>query len=249
MRATLYGLAFSHPAIAARLALERKGIEHRVVDLLPGMHPVQLRMRGFRGATVPALRIDGRRIQGSRRITWVLDAVGPGPRLFPTEPDARRAVIAAERWGEQVLQPVPRRLLRWCATHSAEVRRWMADDVIGMPFRRLTATANAPIAAAFARKSDATDAHVRADLEALPSLLDRVDALIDAGTIGSDEPNAADLQIGTAVRALAAFADLGPAVAGRPCSRLALRLLPHYPGVVPPALPRAWLPPPFDGHA
>ena len=249
MRATLYGLSLSPPSLAARLALERKGIEHRVVDLLPGMHPLQLRMHGFHGATVPAMKIDGRRLQGSRLITWVLDAVTSEPRLFPAEPEARRAVINAERWGDQALQPVPRRLFRWCSTHSREVRRWMAADVVGMPVPGLMATVNAPVAATFARKSRATDAHVRADLDALPSLLDHVDALIDAGTIGADEPNAADFQIGASVRALAAFSDLAPWLTGRPAAQLAMRLLPDFPGPIPPVLPRAWLPPPAGGHA
>jgi len=119
----------------------------------------------------------------------------------------------------------------------------MAADVVGMPLPGVMAAANAPVAAAFARKSDASDAHVRTDLHALPSLLDHVDGLIDAGTIGAEEPNAADFQIGTTVRTLAAFDDLEPFVAGRPCSRLAVRLLPDYPGPIPPTLPRAWLPP------
>lgn len=241
MRATLYGLLFSHPSLAARLALERKGIEHRVVDLLPGMHPLQLRMHGFRGATVPAVKIDGRRLQGSRLITGLLDSVTSEPRLFPAEPAARRAVIDAERWGEQALQPVPRRLFRWCTTHSGQVRRWMAAEV-GMPLPGVMAAVNAPVAAAFARKSNATDARVRADLSELPSLLDRVDALIDAGTIGAEEPNAADFQIGTSVRALGAFGDLAPYLAGRPATQLAMRLLSDFPGPVPATLPRAWLP-------
>src|SRR5919109_3563343 len=109
MRATLYGLQLSHPALAARAMLERKGIEHRVVDLLPGMHPVQLRMHGFRGGTVPALSIDGRRLQNSRRISRVLDEIEPASPLFPADADARRAVEEAERWGELVFQDTPRR--------------------------------------------------------------------------------------------------------------------------------------------
>ena len=40
MRAKLYSLSLSHPSQAARLMLERKGIEHEVVDTAPGMHPV-----------------------------------------------------------------------------------------------------------------------------------------------------------------------------------------------------------------
>jgi len=41
--------------------LERKGVEHRIVDILPGFQPVVVRLLGFPAITVPALRFDGRR--------------------------------------------------------------------------------------------------------------------------------------------------------------------------------------------
>ena len=75
--AKLYSLSLSHPGHAARLMLERKGIEHRVVDLLPGLHPPIVRAAGFRGGTVPALKLDGRRIQGSLRISRALEQARP----------------------------------------------------------------------------------------------------------------------------------------------------------------------------
>lgn len=64
VEATLYSLELSHPALAAHRMLEVKSVDHRVVNLLPGLHPVPLRRGGFPGPTVPALRIDGRRIPG-----------------------------------------------------------------------------------------------------------------------------------------------------------------------------------------
>ena len=67
--ATLYSLSLSHPSLAVRGMLRRKGIPHRVVQLVPGFHPVALRGLGFPGTTVPALVVDGRRIQGSREIS------------------------------------------------------------------------------------------------------------------------------------------------------------------------------------
>ena len=68
MKAKLYALKLSHPAHAARLMLERKGIDHEVVNLLPGLHPQALRAMGFGGKTVPALKLpDGRRIRGRWR--------------------------------------------------------------------------------------------------------------------------------------------------------------------------------------
>ena len=127
MTAKLYSLATSHPAQAARVMLELKRIDHEVVDLLPGTHPLLLRARGFRGGTVPALRLDGARVQGSLRISRFLDQAEPRSPLFPEEPERRGAVEDAEAWGEAELQPVPRRLFRWGTVHQPELRRWLAD--------------------------------------------------------------------------------------------------------------------------
>jgi glutathione S-transferase len=240
VRAKLYSLSLSHPGQAARLMLERKGIEHEVEDLLPGFHPLLLRLAGFRGGTVPALRIDGRRIQGSLAISRALEAIEPEPQLFPAEQQRRAKVEAAEAWGERELQPVPRRIFRWSVVHRPALRRWLAEE-LGVPVPGLMATANIPVARYFAGKVSANDATVRADLAALPRLLDRVDALIGEGTIGGETPNAGDYQIGTAVRVLIAFDDLRPLVENRPAAELALRVLPEYPGPILAVLPPEWL--------
>ena len=236
MRAKLYSLSLSHPSHAARLMLERKGIEHEVVDTLPGLHPLVVRFRGFRGLTVPALKIDGRRIQGSREISRALDELQPEPRLL-TSP----AVEEAERWGEAALQPLPRRMFRWGAVHRRHMRRWIARDVVGMPAPALMAELNVPVARMLATRVGARDESVRAAVAQLPALLDRVDALIAEGTLGGDQPNAADFQIGTTVRVFLAYEDLRDRVEGRPCAELAMRLLPDYPGPIPAFLPKEWL--------
>ena len=237
MTVKLYSLALSHPGHAARLMLERKRIAHEVVDLLPGVHPALVRLRGFRGGTVPALRIDGRRVQGSLEISRFLDEFQPEPRLL-TSP----AVEEAERWGEEVLQAIPRRAFRWGAVRDMDLRKWIARDA-GLPAPAVLARFNGPIARALARVSEASDANVRADLAALPGLLDRVDELIAEGTIGGDEPNAADFQIATTVRVFLSVTDLRTYAEGRPCAELAMRLLPDYPGPIPSYLPPDWLPP------
>ena len=223
--------------------LERKGIEHEVVDLLPGFHPLQLRAAGFRGGTVPALWIQGRRVQGSRRISRTLEELRTDPPLFPADAYRAPGVADAESWGEEVLQPVPRRIFRWGTTHSQEVRRWMAAEVVGMPAPGLLAAAQAPIAWRFAQAVGASDARVRSDVAGLPTLLDRVDSLIAAGTIGGEDPNAADYQIATAVRVLLAFEDLRAAVAVRPAGELAMRVLPRYPEPIPSSHPAEWVAP------
>ena len=222
--------------------LERKGVEHEVVSLLPGVHAVRVRAAGFPGATVPALRLaDGRRIQGSLRISRALDELAPDPPLFPADPARRAAVEEAEAWGERELQPVPRRLVRWALASDAGARRAFVG-LVGMPAPRVAAVALAPMAKVFARRSGADAERVRADLAALPTQLDHVDALIADGTIGTAEPNAADFQIGATVRALLAFDDLRDAVEGRPAADHARRLLPDFPGPVPAMAPAGWRP-------
>src|SRR3954467_3311015 len=99
----LYGTPPSPPSHSARLMLERKGLDYKPIWLLPGMWPALLRTRGFRGGTVPAMKIDGRRGQGSVLISPPLGELRAEPRLFPADPDQRLKVEEAERWGDQVL--------------------------------------------------------------------------------------------------------------------------------------------------
>ncbi len=238
--ARLYSLSLSHPGHAARLMLERKGIEHEVKYLMPGLHPIRLRAAGFNGGTTPALRIDGRRIQGSRQIAAALDEVKPSPALFPADPETRAAVITAEEWGERELQPVPRRLLRWGFRNLNAMRRWMGAEIMRMPAAALIARTSVPQAAYFARLSGATDLAVRADLERLPVLLDQVERFIQAGTIGRAELNAADFQIGTTVRLLSAFDDLRDTLQGTPPADLGMRVFPDFRYRIPAFLPPAW---------
>jgi glutathione S-transferase len=235
----LYALPFSHPAIAARLMLERAGVPHQVVNLPMTLHPLFLRARGFPGNTVPALVLDGRKVQGSRSISRAIEARGPAGILFPVDPEARARVEEAERWGESELQPVPRRLFRWTMAGNPAVRRRVLERA-GLPLPGIVAAVMKPVVARFARASMADDETVRADLLGLDALLDRVDALIAEGTIGGPEPNAADFQIATTVTAMLAFEDLVPAIEGRPAADLARRLVPPYPARMPAVVPPAW---------
>ena len=242
MRATLYGIAPSHPSHAARLMLERKGIDHRVVNLPPGTHAVGLRLVGFRGGTVPALRLDRHRVQGTLAISRALDEAEADPPLFPADPRRREDVIEAERWGEGELQELPRRLTRWATLHHAEMREHMARET-GIPLPRVAAFLNIPAARHFAHKVGSDDDElVRETLLSIPARLDRVEELIAGGTIGGGEPTAADFQIAPTVRALLTFADLAPLLADRGAAAYARGVLPDYPTTVPAGmLPPEWI--------
>jgi glutathione S-transferase len=239
----LYSVAVSHPARAAGLMLRYKGIEHELVNLTPGSQRLLLRLHGFRGATVPALKIDGRRVQGSLRVSRALEELRPEPPLFPADPGERGAVEAAERWGEAVLQPLPRNIFRWCVAGDRELRRWLAE-LAGMPLPSLAASLIRPLGWYFARVvSGATDESIRAQLAALPGQLDHVERLIAAGVIGGDRPNAADFQIATSVRALLNFPQLRPLIEPR-AAELAMRIAPRFGTLLPVKLPAEWVPQP-----
>jgi glutathione S-transferase len=73
------------------------------------------------------------------------------------------------------------------------------------------------------RMNDVDDAGVRADLAALPLLLDRVDEYIAAGVLNGEQPNAADLQIAPTLGLLYALEDVRPLIDGRPAEAFAFR--------------------------
>ena len=241
MRIKLYGTPPSPPSHSARLMLEHKGLEYRVVWLLPGLWPALLRTRGFRGGTVPAMKLDGRRLQGSRAISRALEEAKPDPPLFPADPKRRLAVEEAERWGDEVLQDVPRRIVRWMSIHRPESKVLIAREV-GMPLPRFAAWINTPAARHLAGKVDA-EGQIRRAIDQVPEVLDHVDELISDGVIGAEVPNAADFQIATSVRALLTIRDLGPVADGRPAADLAMRFFPEFPPDFPAGmLPAEWLP-------
>jgi len=114
--------------------------------------------------------------------------------------------------------------------------------MLGLSPRVAAATAG-PIVAMGSRINSAGDTAARADVAALPRLLDHVDALLTKRVIGAAQPNAADFQIAPSVRLMMLFEDLKPALEGRPAARHATRILPHYAGRMPAALPPDWLTP------
>jgi glutathione S-transferase len=219
-----------------------KGIEYKRTDLMPVVAKGALRVAGFPRTTVPALKIGGERIQGSREIARALDRIQPDPPLFPADPDRRAAVEDAERFGDEQLQHPIRQLLWWGFKHEKENLRGYSEGAhLGVPIG-LAIKTGGPLVAISARLNEATDPSARAALAVLPDLLDRVDAYIADGTIGGRERNAADFQIATSIGLALTLDDLKPLIEPRPAAALARAIVPNYPGHTPPILPPAWLP-------
>jgi len=243
MEARLYVIPGSHPSMAARLMLETKGIAYKRTDLMPVISKGVLRGLGFPRKTVPAIKLDGHKVQGTGEIARELDRIQPEPPLLPTDPQQRAAVEEAERFGDQDLQPPVRAILWWALRKDkAPLRSYSEGAKLGIPIGLALKTAG-PIVAASARFNEATDENVRRGLAALPAMLQRIDDWIADGTIGGEQPNIADFQIAPSLRLAMTLDDLRPAIESRPAGELAMRLVPHYPGKTPPVLPPAWLQP------
>jgi glutathione S-transferase len=239
----LYTIPGSHPGVAAQLMLKHKGIEFKRTDLFPVISKLVVRGLGFPRNTVPAMKIDGRKVQGSREIARELEQVRPEPALLPTDPEKRTAIEEAERFGDEELQHPVRQLIWWALKKDkAPLRSFSEGARLGIPIGLALKTA-APIVALSARFNEATDENVRNDLAIFGGLLQRVDDLIAAGTIDGEELNAADFQIAPSIRLAMTFQDLRPLIEERPAGRLAKRVQPEIAGDIPPILPPAWLQP------
>ena len=242
MAVKLYVIPGSHPSKAAELMLEHKGIPFKRVDLVTAMHRPSLKLLGFREKTVPAMKADGRKLQGTREISRALDEMKPEPPLIPSG-----VVREAERWGDEELQPIPRRLAWWALLHLSGKERTEAARLslqgyrLGLPVG-VAARTVLPIAKVSAGYNNSTDEAVRADLAAVPDRIDKVDALLAEGVIGGDQLNAADFQIATSVRLLLAYEDLKPYLEGRPAAEHARRVVRDYNAAFPKVFPEAWLP-------
>src|SRR3954454_21593219 len=92
--------------------LAHKGIPYQRRDLLPVASRGLTRVLGFKGNRVPALKIDGRRVQGSHDVTRELEARNPQPPVSPADPARRSAVEEAETWSGS-FQQIPRAIIWW----------------------------------------------------------------------------------------------------------------------------------------
>jgi len=241
-RAKLYVIPGSHPSWSAKLMLERKEIPYKRVDLMPVISKGLLRAMRFPGNTVPALKLNGDRVQGTSAIARELDRIQPDPPLFPADPDERAKVEEAEAWAD-TFQHNPRQLSWWGLKRNRPAMASYAEGAkLGIPVG-LAVKTGGPIVAAAAKLNDATDENVRADLAALPGDLARIDQWIKDGVIGGEEPNAADYQIAPTIRLAMTLDDLRPAIESRPAGELAMRIIPDFPGRLPPVFPAEWLEP------
>jgi glutathione S-transferase len=219
------------------------------VNLPTGLHPPALRVLGFAGnpapfrklddrrarllgtldrlGTVPALRIDGERVKTNRAIARFLDERQPDPPLFPDDPERRRAVEEAERWGDEVFQMAARRLVLCASMHGPDALVRRGDDGRLGPLLWRSARMRAA-GAGTVRLTFGVDERAEAGLlAALPGMLDRIDGWIEAGVLDGEQLYVADFMIAPSLALLTYCPDLRPEIERRPALGLVDRLLPE----------------------
>lgn len=237
MPARLYLVNGSHPCVTVEEALKRKGVAYKTVEFMPPMHAALMPVL-FGGRTVPGIKFeDGTKVQGSRAILRALEERVPEPALYGHSATERAKIEEAELWGDEVLQPIARRLI-WPALQRqpAAMHGYQAGSKLpAMPVPVLKVVA--PTVARIERKMNgASDEAARGDLRALPAHLDRIEAWMDEGVLGGDEPNAADLQIFPTLRLLVTLGDVKPVFEGRRGATLAHKWLSPLSGSTPAGL-------------
>jgi glutathione S-transferase len=237
----------SNSVMTGRLMLDHKRLTYREVKLPPGAHAFIMLALGFETMGVPALKIDGRRVQGTRWISRALDELVPERPLFPGDPVRRKAVEDAERWGEG-FQNATRRIFYCGAKRDSKAFASVMTVERSLPMRlalRLLAPLIVRLATGAHRASEEAG---REDMALLPERLDQIDAWIAEGLLGGEQLNAADFQIAPNVSALLLAEDLAPFVRGRPAEAWAARVAPGYVGHIGPVAPADWLAP-LEEHA
>lgn len=232
-RIKLYVVHGSHPCATVERAMQLKQLPYSIVEFPPPMHMAAMKLM-FGERTVPAVKIDGEKLCGSRAIMHRLEELAPEPRLYPEDAAERARVEELETWGDEVLQSLARRILWPTFKAAPEIMATYSDGskLPALPVPVLKAIA--PVATRIEmRANEASATTYPEDLRSLPSVLDQIGGWIDEGTLGGDMPNAADLQIATSVRLLMTLGDLRPIIEPTPAGQLAMRLFPDFPGNAP----------------
>jgi len=197
--------------------LEHKGMPFRRVNFPPGPHRLLVRLMGFKGDRVPAVKFaDGRRAQGTRELPRVLDELMPEPRLVPDDPRA----LHAEAWADEVLQQWARRMVAGAGSRDPDALAGRGaggrlDALLTRHERPRRLVARAVLTAFRVTKEQQQD-----DLERTPQLLDRVDAWIEEGVLNGRELRSADFAVASSLALVEYIVSLQPELHRRPARKL-----------------------------
>ena len=208
------GHALRHPRLAsmrrrrARAAAQGRRLPARRAD--PGRPPAgaAAALRGADGAGL--VLADGTQVVGSRPIMRALEARAPEPPLLPADEAARARVERAEEWGDEVLQPLARRLVWAALRRDAGARSCRYTEGARLPVPRPLARCSAPLTAR-PRSSQPRRRRPRArGPGGLERHLERIEGWIADGVLGGRSRTPRTCRSAPALALLGTFDDLAP---------------------------------------
>jgi glutathione S-transferase len=245
----LYVIPGSHACRSAMLMLDHKQLPYRRVEVPTLLHPLAVRLHGFDAGgetrragsgrplplrvgdhlgTVPALAANGDRISTNHRIARFLDERHPDPPLFPADLEQRSRVEEAERWANDELQMVARRILLPVALRDpSEASQAAGEGRLGHLLYRQEVARRLIIPMIGRLVFNVGSATEQEMMAGLPVMLDRIDGWIDEGVLGGPQLNAADFMVAPSLALILYRPDVMPLFAGRPALELVDRLLPE----------------------
>ena len=217
MTATLYAIPGSHAVRTGELMLEHKGVPFRRVNFPPGPHRVLVRVMGFRGDRVPAVKFaDGRRAQGTRELPRVLDEMVPERPLVPDDPYAREVEV----WADEVLQQWARRMAAAAGARDPDALAGRgAHGRLGVLLTRHDRSRRM-VARAVLMVFGATKERQRDDAQRTGEILDQVDAWIDEGVLNGEELRSPDFAVASSLALVEYILALQPELRRRPAMAL-----------------------------
>ncbi|MFM7362098.1 MAG: glutathione S-transferase family protein [Cyanobium sp.] len=205
---------FRHSAFCekVRLVLAFKGLDHGVVEVIPGLGQLELfRLSGQR--QVPVLIDGGEVIADSTAIALHLEERHPEPALLPRDPAGRARVLLLEDWADTALAAGCRQALLQAAVADPVLRGALLPDTTPGPLRQLVSALPGQL---LSPVSEAVG-EVLAPCEArqLRRNLDQLTVLIaDAPYLVGDRLSLADLAVAAQLTLLRFPARAGAPLAG-----------------------------------
>jgi glutathione S-transferase len=238
-RLVLHVVPFSHPCLAVSAALDRFGQEYETVTLETGRQGDEVeKIYGAGRRTVPGLLVDDEPVHGTSTIFARLGELHPDAGLYPT-PVAEQ-IRELEPGLAEDLQMSARVLVFGAMHFRPESMATFAGidqlDPGGVDF------AIKSMRGAW-RYLDISAQRVYDTLQALPAQLYAVDALLESGALGGEQPTAADFQLGSSLHLLVQIGDVRPLVEERPAWKAVSSLFePGKGDVSAGAFPPGWVP-------
>lgn len=107
---TLYQFPNSHYCEKVRWALDYKHLDHKITNLLPGLHGRTAKKLAASSSSLPILVHDGKVLQNSSDILTYLDDVFPQNALMPEQESLQQEVLAWEKFADEKIG-IPVRLV------------------------------------------------------------------------------------------------------------------------------------------